>query len=208
MLDIDKTLAELANEEEPIFDEDPDNESFDESLDENGVLSDEEVSELAAELAIVQDEAELEEFIGNVFRKVKNKVGKFARSTVGKKLVGALKSVAKKTLPALAGAAGTFIGGPLGGTIGSKIGGAISSRLEEADEATVEAAEQFVRFAAEAATIAARAPLNAPANAVTRAALHRAQRRHPLGGTRLRASGGALSGRWVRRGHKIVLFGV
>jgi hypothetical protein len=205
MLDIDKTLAELANDEEPSFDEEPDNEAWDESFDEGVILSDEEVSELAVELANVQDEADLEEFIGNVFRRVKNKVGKFARSAVGKKLLGALKSVAKQALPALAGAAGTFIGGPLGGSIGSKIGGAISSRLEQSDEGAIEAAEQFVRFAAEAASVAAKASPSAPANAIMRAALQRASRRHPLGRAR---TGLGVSGRWLRRGNRIVLFGV
>ena len=58
----------------------------------------------------------------------------------------------------------------------------------------------------EAAVVAAKASPTAPANVVLRAALQRASRRHPLGG-RSRVGVG-VSGRWVRRGNRIVLFGV
>jgi hypothetical protein len=170
------------------------------------ILSEDEVAELAAELVTVQDDDEFEEWLGSLFRKVRKKVGKFARSTVGKKLIGALKGVAKKALPLVGRAAGTYFGGPLGGQLGAKLGGVISSRLEEeSEEAVMEAAEQFVRFAAEATAVAAKAPVNAPAKTVTRAAIVRAQRRFPLprvGGMRRR------SGRWVRRGHRIIVLGV
>ncbi len=58
--------------------------------------------ELAAELLEVRDEQELDRFLGNVFKKVKQ----FAGSATGKAVGGMLKGLLKKGLPIAGGAGG------------------------------------------------------------------------------------------------------
>jgi hypothetical protein len=174
--------------------------------------------ELAAELLTVSDEAELEQFLGKVFKKAWGGVKKFAKSSVGRKLGGILKGVARTALPIVGRAAGTFFGGPVGGMIGGKLasaaGKAFGLELEgmAPEEAEMEVARRFVRLAGSAAQNAARAPKSAPSAAVAKAAVTAAARLHAPGLVR----GGALTlpvagrrtGRWIRRGRRIVLYGV
>lgn len=79
-----------------------------------GDLTEAQEMELAAELLAVRDEAELEQFLGNLFRRVGGALRGVA-SRVAPALGGILKNVARRALPILGGAAGTFFGGPLGG---------------------------------------------------------------------------------------------
>jgi hypothetical protein len=174
--------------------------------------------ELAAELLTISDEAELEQFLGKVFKKAWGGVKKFAKSSVGRKLGGILKGVARTALPIVGRAAGTFFGGPVGGMIGGKLasaaGKAFGLELEgmAPEEAEMEVARRFVRLAGSAAQNAARAPKSAPSAAVAKAAVTAAARLHAPGLVR----GGALTlpvagrrtGRWIRRGRRIVLYGV
>lgn len=57
--------------------------------------------ELASELLGVTSEAELEQFLGGLFKKV----GGFFKSGIGKSLGGILKGIAKKALPIVGGGA-------------------------------------------------------------------------------------------------------
>jgi uncharacterized protein (DUF697 family) len=143
--------------------------------------------ELASELLEVTSEAELEQFLGNVFKKVASGVGSFMKSSTGKALGGILKSVAKKALPLAAGALGNLVAPGVGGMIGSRLG-SMATKLFEVElegmneqEAEFEVARRYVRLASSAARHAALAPRGAPSRAVARAAVVAAARRHAPG---------------------------
>src|SRR5262245_10934283 len=68
-------------------------------------FSEAEEMELASELLTVQNEVELEQFLGKLIKKA----GGFLKSGIGRQLTGALKGVAKSALPMLGAAAGNFI---------------------------------------------------------------------------------------------------
>ena len=132
------------------------------------------------------------------------------------------------------GALGNLVLPGVGGALGSKLGG-MASKLFELEEEFVaseqgefEVARRVVRLTAGAAQNAARAPPNAPPAAVAQAAIAQAARQHapglldPRGRARGRAGAratgpcppaawrrrrGARTGRWVRRGQKIVVLG-
>jgi hypothetical protein len=201
MHDIDRTFMEY----------DPESESseylqseFDESewTRESGeVFDDNELMELASEL-----------------------IGKVVKSPVGKALGGILKSAARKALPMV----GDAIGGYLGGSTGAKVGSQLASRagnlfgletegLSGEDEA-FEIAKQYIRFAGNAVKNATAAHGGNP-NTIAKAAVSKAAQRHApgllrtqapahYGGTAvIRSPGSVRSGRWVRRGNRIVLYG-
>ena len=181
-------------------------------------LSEEEEMALASEVLGVQDEAELEYFLGKLLGKVARGAGQAMRSSVGRSLVGILKNAAKKALPI----AGTALGGAIGGPLGTALGGQLASQAGQmlgleleglsAEDQEFESARQFVRLAGSAAKNALGAvtgglsPVAAASQAVASAA-----RTYAPG--LLRGAGTAVrrhlhSGRWVRRGHTIVLLGV
>jgi hypothetical protein len=185
------------------------------------VLSEEEEMALASELLEVQNEEQLDLFLGKLFRRVVRVVPGFIRSHAGRILTGVLKKVAKVALPVAAGAVGTFVGGPAGGLAAGALAGAASRAMgleltamapQEADFA---AAKQFVRFAADAAH---RTQLGAPAvpapAAVSQAVRGAATRYAPalvgsgLPRVRVPSSGDARRGVWVRRGRTIIIYGV
>jgi len=78
-----------------------------------------EETELAEELLTIQSEEELDQFLGKLVKKAWRGVKKFAKSGVGRALGGALKGIAKKALPIVGGALGSFI--PIPG-VGTMIG--------------------------------------------------------------------------------------
>lgn len=143
--------------------------------------------ELAAELLEVTNEAELEQFLGNLFKKAVSGVGGFLKSSTGKALGGILKNVAKKALPVVGGALGSFVAPGIGTALGSKLGAAASNLFEveleglNEQEAEFEVARRYVRLASSAARAAATAPRTAPPQAVARAAVVSAARRHAPG---------------------------
>src|SRR5262249_48961307 len=119
-------------------------------------FSETEEMELAVELLQVTTEAELEQFLGNLFKKAWRGI-KAVGSSVIRPLGGVLKTVAKTALLFIATAAGTFFGGPAGGAIAGKLGSLVSQALE-AEAAAMRAADrdlekcrQFVRMAGKAA---------------------------------------------------------
>jgi uncharacterized protein (DUF697 family) len=159
--------------------------------------------ELATELLGVSNEQELEHFLGKLFKKVGKGVSNFAKSGVGKSLLGGLKTIAKKALPIAGGALGNFLVPGLGGAIGSKLGSAASNLFEleleglSHEDREFEVARRFVRFASDAtkkATTAARA--GAPPRVAAASALKRAAANHAPGLLRKRRGfGGRGAGR-------------
>ena len=188
----------------------------------SGVLSESQEMELAAELMEVNSEQELEQFLGDLIKKAGGAIGGLIKSPIGQALGGALKGVAKQVLPM----AGQALGGAIGGPVGSQLGGQLASAagsmfgLElEAGEQEFEAAKTFVKLAADAVQNAASAPPGANPHAVAQAAVAQAAQTHAPGlfapdqpGSMHSQfdgnTGRGHSGRWVRQGGKIILFGV
>ncbi|MER2514711.1 MAG: hypothetical protein ABTQ25_20260 [Nitrosomonas ureae] len=194
---------------------------------ETGVFSEAQAVELAAELLEVSSEEELDRFLGSLLKKAGQVAGKFIKSPVGQQLGGLLKGAAKQALPMV----GSAIGGYFGGSGGAKMGSQVAStagrifglELEglSHEDQEYEAAKSFVQFAGTAAKNAAMSPQGANPRAVAQSAVAAAARRLAPGLVRgtpaaaLAASGsvcpscgrGAMSGRWMRRGNKIILFG-
>jgi uncharacterized protein (DUF697 family) len=152
--------------------------------------------ELATELLGVQNEAELEQFLGGLIRKAAGAVKGFANSAAGKAIGGVLKAAAKKALPIAAGALGTAIGGPAGGMLGSKLGSMASNLFEleleglSNEDKEFELAKAYVRFANNAVRNAVRNPqFRRYPRQATRSAVVSAARRYAPGLLRPRRSG-------------------
>jgi predicted transcriptional regulator len=121
-----------------------------------GSFSEEQELELALELMAVQSEAELEQFLGKMFKGVWKGIKKVATP-----LGGILKGIARKALPFVGGALGSFIPIPgVGTALGRALGGALSKALEmelaamPGVDRELEAARRFVRIAGSAAQAA------------------------------------------------------
>jgi uncharacterized protein (DUF697 family) len=177
--------------------------------------------ELTSELLSVGSEAELDQFLGKIFKKVGGFVSKVAKGPLG----GILKGIAKKALPWVGGALGSFIPIPgVGTAVGSALGTAASKLFEidlegmNYEDQEFEVARRFVRLAGATAQNAAAAPPNASPQAAAQVALMTAAQKHAPG---LLAAGGAdlstmaggqgrngrQNGRWIRRGRAIILYG-
>ena len=200
-------------------------------------LSEVEELELASELLAVSSEAELDRFLGDLFKKAVKGIGGIA-----KPLGGVLKGVAKKALPFVGGALGSIIPIPgVGTAVGTALGSAASKLLEaelerlSPEDREFEIARRFVRLAGAAAKNAAFTPPGTETRAAVISALKAAleQQRAQLSGSKARtgrngefgleeieelgelaglpasprAGGRARSGRWIRRGAKIILLG-
>lgn len=193
--------------------------------------------ELATELLEVSNEYELDQFLGKMFRKIGRGVSSFAKSPVGKGLLGGLKSLAKKALPIAGGALGNLVAPGIGGMVGNKLGSFASSMFEleleglSHEDREFEVARRFVRFASDATRRAASAaaagtpPKAAVGNALRQAAynhapgLLRKRRGNRIARTAGKAAtyvGGAAyngssetgaSGTWVRDGNNIIIYG-
>lgn|SRR5262245_19151976 len=184
------------------------------------VLSEADEVQLASELLEVTNEAELDRFIGGLLKRVARGAGQIIRSPIGQAVGGILKGVAKKALPLAGGALGGYIGGPLGAKIGSGLASAAGSALGleaealEQEDREFEGARQFVRVAADTVNRAVSAPAGADPRAVAQAAAVAAAKTlapgliGAAGPVAAAAMGRGRTGRWLRRGTKIVLFGV
>jgi hypothetical protein len=181
------------------------------------VFQEAELQELAAELLSVSNEQELNQFLGGLIKKAGSAIGKVVRSPIGQALGGVLKKVAKTALPMAGAALGNLVLPGVGGAIGSKLGSAAGSmfglELEglSQEDREFEVAKQFVRLAADATKTALSAPPTVhPAAAAQNAINQAAQRFAPglAGGGNGLAGGSGMSGRWVRRGRRIILYGV
>lgn len=191
-----------------------------------------ETLEMASELLGVSNEQDLENFLGDLINKAGSAISNFAKSSTGQALGGILKSAAKAALPIAGSALGGVIGGPAGAAIGGKLAGTAGQlfglELEglSYEDQEFEVAQQVVRLANDAAAIAAANHGTAPPVAVARDAFVQAAQTHapgmirPVNGSGVPsgaassaaqaavAMGGRRSGRWHRRGDKIVLIGV
>jgi hypothetical protein len=186
--------------------------------------------ELAAELLEVTNEQELDRFLGGLFRKIGGFVGKLVPAPIGRALGGILKPLAKVALPIAGRAFGTFFGGPVGGMVGGRLASAAGRmfglELEglSAEDREFEVARRFVRFASTAAKSALTAPPTANPQAVARGSVIAAARRLAPGLMTMAApayytepdyavpiepiaAGARRRGIWVRRGHRIIVYG-
>lgn len=193
----------------------------------NEVLGEDEVLELTSELLEVQNEAEMDQFLGKLFRRVGRVAQGIMRSPIGQMAGQVLRKAARAALPHAGRILGTFVGGPAGTMIGGQLanmaGQALGLELQEmsGQEADFAAARQFIRFASDFLRRANQAsgqpnPAAAVRQAVTGAAqklapglLGRNLPRLPIRPVGGRGRGhGHGRGRWVRRGRTIVLYGV
>jgi len=245
MHDIDRTQAEFDPEADGL-----EVDSF-ELRDESGYgevggaspFSEVEEMELASALLEVTSDAEMDQFLGSLFKKAVRGIGRFTRSPFGRALGGILKGVAKTVLPQLGSQLGTAAGGalaavpyagPVLGAIGPSVGGMVGSQLGTSaaqmfgaefegmtpEDQEFEIARRLVRLAGAAATKLGNTPLNAVGQTAVKMAQQAAAdaiRTHAPGffpavravqqGVQGLVRGKGGSGRWVRRGQTIVLFG-
>ena len=161
--------------------------------------------ELAQELLEITNEAELEEFLGKLVKRVARGAGSFMKSGLGKAVGGVLRNVAKTALPMVGSALGSFVAPGLGTAVGGKLG-SMAAKLLEAEEretmaeaeAEFEAARRYVRWAGGTVRNALRAPYGVPPRTVARSAAVASARRYAP--TLLRPAGGSRS-QW--RGRRV-----
>jgi hypothetical protein len=187
---------------------------------ESGEMSEQEELEFAMELLSVQNEYEMEQFLGKLVRGI----GRGLKS-IGKVALPALKSLAKVALPIAGKALGSFIPIPGVGTmIGGAIGRAAANALEmefagmDPGQADIEKARRIVRVIRSALRELSMA-LGAPSESAVRSALASAVQRNIPGvnlsirretapmGMASEAAATTASGRWWRRGNTIVVDG-
>jgi hypothetical protein len=182
-------------------------------------MSEQEELELAMELLSVQNEYEMEQFLGKLVRGI----GRGLKS-IGKVALPALKSLAKVALPIAGKALGSLIPIPGVGTmIGGAIGQAAANALEmefagmDPGQADIEKARRIVRVIRSAARELSMTLGSAPSESAVRSALASAVQRNIPGvnlsalretapmGMASATAGTTASGRWWRRGNTIVV---
>jgi len=173
------------------------------------------------ELLSVQNEYEMEQFLGNLVRGI----GRGLKA-VGKVALPALKSLAKVALPIAGTALGSFIPIPgVGSMIGGALGRAAANALEleyegmDPGQADIEKARRVVRVLRSAVRELSTSLGSAPAESAVRSALTSAVQRN-IPGVNLSAvraaaparatpgsasAAGTASGQWRRHGNAIVI---
>jgi hypothetical protein len=180
----------------------------------DGVFSEEEEMELAAELLEVRDDRELDQFLGDLIGKAAGVLGGLVNSSAGKAIGGVLKNLARKALPLAGGALGGMVGGPLGAQIGSvlasRAGPVLGLELEglSPEDRQFEATRQFVRFAGATVGNALAAPSGGDPAQAAREAAQEAARLHAPGLMNFGYGPAPASGRWIRRNGRIILLGI
>ena len=186
--------------------------------------------EQAAALLEAQNEGEVEQFLGGLVDKVRKKLGKIVPAKVKQALVANLKRVAGAALPKAGALLGNFvapgIGGAIGGTVAANAAKMFGLELEgmSYEDQEFEVARRVVGLgvdATKAASQAVQTGMPAPAMQVAKDAVVSAARTHAPGlaaaamgasnGRRPYGSGGGgrrRSGRWYRRGGRIILVGL
>jgi hypothetical protein len=99
--------------------------------------------QLASELLEVSNEAELEQFLGNLISTVGGAARQFARSDTGQALGGILKDAARQALPVIGQAAGQWVSPRYGGPIGQTVATQAGKGPEAARAAAMSAARTF-----------------------------------------------------------------
>lgn len=105
-------------------------ESEGEVTDREGSFNETREMELASELLSLNNETELNYFIGSLLKKAAGAITGILKTPQGKSLAGLLKNVVKKALPIAGAAAGTWFGGPIGAKLGNSVGDAASKMFE------------------------------------------------------------------------------
>lgn len=194
------------------------------------VFNENDEMELASELLEVTGEAELDQFLGRLMRRAGQSVGRFVRSPEGQSIGGVLKNAAKQVLPGIGSAIGGYIGGGRGAQFGGQLANAAGTlfglELEglSGEDQEFEVARRFVRFSGEAVKNLALSPQGQNPQENVRSAIVSAAQQYAPGLLQPRTpptpisarpqqpySGmttAASSGRWTRRGNKIILHGI
>jgi len=190
------------------------------------VFGETELLELASELLEITSEAELDRFLGDLIGRAGKAIGKFVRSPEGQAIGGILKGAAKQVLPGI----GSAIGGYFGGATGAKLGGDVASAAGRTfgleleglsnEDREFEIAKRYVSFAGDAIKNLALAPASPDARKAANAAAVTAAKLFapglllpPQAAMGPQADSAASlpaghSGRWVRRGNSIILYGI
>lgn len=181
-----------------------------------GEIAMDEVEEIqwATELLAVTNEGELDEFLGNFFRKFAPRL-KTAFAPVVQAVAPKLKDAAKTAIPLAGQALGSLIG-TKSAIVGKHLGNAAVDILgweigDQGDGESFEAARQIVRFGADAIRRAGAVAASGQTSPQALAqAVNSAAKTHAPGllATAGRSSAPQSSGRWVRRGNRIILIGV
>jgi hypothetical protein len=215
MHNINRTLSEYEPEYEAF---EADTFEFEEQEEEGeaAVFSEAEEMERASELLSVSNEEELDPFRGKLIKKAAGAVRKAVKSpwaAPGGLLKGAVKKVplAQRGRHALRWAIGTAVGGQLA-SAGPVMRWA-SARRHEPRRPEYEVACRLVRLSAKPRgrdqASASMDPAAAARNAVVAAARkHAPGLVRPATGSTAARAGSGHSGRWIRRGGKIILVGV
>lgn len=191
----------------------------------NEVFNETEEMELASELLEVTGEEELDRFLGKLIKRAGRVVGRLVPMPTGQALGGILKGAARQVLPMLGSTVGGFAGGAYGSQLGSQVASAagrlLGLELEglSSEDQEFEVAKQYVRFAGQtvknaAVTPAGSNPMAAAQNAAVQAAqihapgLLKPAPQRPAAASSDAAYDRGRSGRWVRRGNKIILYGL
>lgn len=175
-------------------------------------LSEEEVIDYASELVAVDSEQQLDELFGRIFRDVTRRAGRLLKSGVGRQLGGLLKGVVRQALPVAGGALGSFLLPGIGTALGSQLGAAAGGMFEadfegmDSEDQQLEIAQKLVSLAAGSAQRAVQASPAAPPAAIAQRAFADAAQRYAPGLVG-QAGGRRRSGRWIRRGNRIIVLG-
>jgi hypothetical protein len=180
---------------------------------------------IASELLGVSTEEELDHFLGKLIRQAGQVFGRAIPIPAGQAIGSLLKGAARRSLPGI----GAALGGYLGGSRGAQFGGQAASaagrlfglELEglSGEDQEFEVARRFVRFSGEAVKNLTQRPPGRDLRNAARAATIGAAQSHAPGllqpqGPVARppstpvSAGRSQSGRWTRRGNKIVLHGL
>jgi hypothetical protein len=187
-----------------------------------GEVAMDEIEEMqwATELLAVTNEAELEEFLSNFFRKYAPRL-KTAFAPVYNAVKPILKNAAKTAIPLTGQALGSLIG-PKSATVGRHLGNAAVDLLGwevegmSGEDQSFEVARGVVRFGADAVRRAAATAATGQTSPQALAqAVRGAAQAHAPGLLRPGNAAGANTtgttrpptGRWVRRGNKIIILG-
>jgi len=188
------------------------------------VFGEAEQMELASEFLEITNEAELDRFLGDLIGRAGQAIGKFVKSPQGQAIGGIMKGAAKQVLPAIGSAVGSYFGGATGAKFGgdaaSAAGRAFGLELEglSSEDREFEVARRYVSFAGQAVKNLASAPSNLDPRTAANAAAVAAARTHAPGLLSPRQAAmepqtysplpTGHSGRWMRRGNRIILYGV
>jgi hypothetical protein len=213
---------EYAQQEAPLFES-----NFQEAATYEEGLGEVDELAFASELLEITNENELDQFLGRLFKKVSSGIGRFMKSPVGGALGNILKTVAKTALPIAGKAAGAYFGGPIGSAIGGQVGSTAGSMfgLEgegmSDEDREFEIARRYVKFASDAARRATFLPTTLNPMTAAKTAVAGAARRYAPGllrrpsyyysepdpGYGYSTSASGRTGRWVRRGNRIIIYG-